>query len=129
MLGGMTNVMDRPVRRSAHGQAVAGAIPEVVGRLRSVLGRDVLAVLVKRTPRAVTRWAVGDAEPPAREEDLLRDAFQIVQVLGEVEPDEVIRAWFMGMNPQLGDESPIGALREGLVRDVMAAARAFVNAG
>lgn len=41
----------------------------------------------------------------------------------------VIRAWFMGMNPQLGDESPIEALREGRVRDVMAAARAFVNAG
>lgn len=88
-----------------------------------------LAVLVKRTPRAVTRWAAGDTEPPAREEDLLRDAFQIAQVLGEVEPDEVIRAWFMGMNPQLGDESPIEALREGRIRDAMAAARAFVNAG
>lgn len=125
----MTNVMDRPVRRSAHGQAVAAAIPQIVGRLRTVLGRDVVAVLVKRTPRAVTRWVAGEAEPPAREEDLLRDAFQIVQVLGEVEPDEVIRAWFMGMNPQLGDESPIEALREGRARDAMAAARAFVNAG
>ena len=122
-------VMDRPVRRRAHGQAVVAAIPEIVGRLRTVLGRDVLAVLVKRTPRAVTRWVAGDAEPPAREEDLLRDAFQITQLLSEVEPDEVIRAWFMGMNPQLGDESPVEALREGRVRDAMAAARAFVNAG
>lgn len=125
----MTNVVDRPVRRSAHGQAVAKGIPEIVGRLRAVLGRDVVAVLVKRTPRAVSRWVAGDAEPPAREDALLRDAFQIVQVLGEVEPDEVIRAWFMGMNPQLGDESPIEALRDGRVRDAMAAARAFVNAG
>ncbi|MFT4136696.1 hypothetical protein [Microbacterium sp.] len=125
----MTSVMDRPTRRSAHGQAVASAIPEIVGRLRAVLGRDVLAVLVGRTPRAVTRWAAGDAEPPAREEDLLRDAFQIAQVLSEVEPDEVVRAWFMGMNPQLDDESPVEALREGRGRDAMAAARAFVNAG
>ncbi|GGD76763.1 hypothetical protein [Microbacterium murale] len=125
----MTNVMDRPIRRSAHGQAVVAAIPEVVSRLRTVLGRDVVAVLTARTPRAVTRWVAGDAEPPAREEDLLRDAFQIAQVLSEVEPDEVIRAWFMGMNPQLGDESPVEALREGRVRDAMAAARAFVNAG
>ena len=122
-------VMDRPVRRRAHGQAVVAAIPEIVGRLRTVLGRDVLAVLVKRTPRAVTRWVAGDAEPPAREEDLLRDAFQITQLLSEVEPDEVIRAWFMGMNPQPGEESPVEALREGRVRDAMAAARAFVNAG
>lgn len=121
--------MDRPIRRSAHGQAVATAIPEVVGRLRTVLRRDVVAVLVSRNPRAVTRWVAGDARPPAREEDLLRDAFQITQVLGEVEPDEVIRAWFMGMNPQLGDESPVEALREGRVRDAIAAARAFVDAG
>lgn len=86
-------------------------------------------MLDKRTPRAVTRWVSGDAVPPAREEDLLRDTFQITQLLSEVEPDEVIRAWFMGMNPQLGDESPVEALREGRVRDAMAAARAFVNAG
>ncbi|MET0886145.1 MAG: hypothetical protein ABWX92_06810 [Mycetocola sp.] len=125
----MTNVMDRPVRRSAHGQAVVTPIPELVGRLRAVLGRDVVAVLAKRTPRAVTRWVTGETEPAAREEDLLRDAFQITQILSEVEPDEVIRAWFMGMNPQLGDESPVEALREGRVRDAMAAARAFVNAG
>ena len=125
----MSNAVDRPVRRSAHGQAVVAAIPEIVDRLSTVLGRDVLAVLVKRTPRAVTRWVAGDAEPPAREEDLLRDAFQIVQLLSKVEADEAIRAWFTGMNPQLGDESPVEALREGRVRDVVAAARAFVNAG
>jgi hypothetical protein len=125
----MSNVMDRPIRRSAHGQAVIAAVPEVVGRLRTVLGRDVVAVLAGRTPRAITRWVAGESEPPAREEDLLRDAFQIVQVLAEVEPDEVIRAWFMGMNPQLGDESPLESLREGRARDAMAAARAFVNAG
>lgn len=31
-----------------------------------MLGRDVLAVLVNRTPRAVTRWTSGDTAPPAR---------------------------------------------------------------
>ncbi|MHA6694665.1 hypothetical protein [Homoserinimonas sp. A520] len=121
--------MNGDVHRSAHGQAVAAAIPEILGRLRTVLGRDVVAVLVKRTPRAVTRWVAGEVQPPAREEDLLRDAFEITQLLSEVETNEVIRAWFMGMNPQLGDESPVETLREGRVRDVMAAARAFVDAG
>lgn len=125
----MRSVVTRQVRRGPHGHAVVAPIPELVARLRTVLGRDVLAFLVKRTPRAVTRWMAGEAEPPAREEVLLRDAFQIVELLSEVEPDEVIRAWFMGMNPQLGDESPVETLREGRVRDVMAAARAFVNAG
>ena len=121
--------MNGYVRRSAQGQAVVAAIPEIVGRLRTVLGRDVVAVLVKRAPRAVTRWVAGEVQPSAREEDLLRDAFQITHLLSEVESNEVIRAWFMGMNAQLGDESPVEALREGRVREVMAAARAFVNAG
>lgn len=119
----------RPVRRSAHPQADAPPIPEIVGRLRVVLGRDVVAVLVKRTPRTITRWAAGDTKPRAREERLLRAAFQITELLGEVDADEVIRAWFMGMNPQLGDESAVETLRGGRVREATAAARAYVNAG
>lgn len=43
----MTNAVDRPSRRSAHGQAVVAAIPEIVARLRTVLGRDIVAVVVK----------------------------------------------------------------------------------
>lgn len=119
----------RPVRRSSNPHADAPPLPEIVGRLRTVLGREVVAVLVKRTPRAVSRWAAGEAEPPAREEDLLRGAFQITELLSEVDSAEVVRAWFMGLKPQLGDESAIKTLREGRVRDAMAAARAFVNAG
>lgn len=125
----MTNVTDRLVLRTAHGQAVTGALPEIVARLRAVLGRDVLAVLVQRTPRAVTRWAAGEVAPPAGEQDLLRHAFHIVQVVAEVESEEVVRAWFMGMNPQFDDQSPLETLREARSLDVMAAARAFVNVG
>jgi hypothetical protein len=40
----------------------------------------------------------------------------------------VVRAWFMGMNPQLDDENPAEVLAEGRSREVMAAARAYVNA-
>lgn len=119
----------RPVRRSSNPYADAPPLAEIVGRLRRVLGRDVVAVLVKRIPRTVTRWEAGDTKPHAREERLLRAAFAITELIGKVDADEVIRAWFMGMNPQLGDESPVETLREGRVRDVMAAARAFVNAG
>lgn len=119
----------RPIRRSSNPQADAPPIPEIVGRLRTVLGRDIVAVLVKRTPRTVTRWEAGDTKPHAREERLLRAAFEITELIGEVDADDVIRAWFMGMNSQLGDESAVETLREGRVREATAAARAYVNAG
>jgi hypothetical protein len=119
----------RPVRRSSNPYADAPPLPEIVGRLRTVLGRNVVAAIVEQTSGTVGQWATGDAEPPAREERLLRAAFEITELIGEVDADEVIRAWFMGMNPQLGDESPVETLREGRVREAMAAARAYVNAG
>jgi hypothetical protein len=46
-----------------------------------------------------------------------------------LESDHTIRAWFMGTNPQLDDESPLEAVREGRNREVLAAARAFVTGG
>lgn len=56
-------------------------------------------------------------------------AFQVVELLSPVEATPTIRAWFIGMNPQLDDESPTEAIRAGRHREVMAAARAFVAGG
>jgi hypothetical protein len=38
----------------------------------------------------------------------------------------VVKAWFIGLNPQLDDESPAEAIREGRLKEAMNAARAFV---
>ncbi len=77
----------------------------------------------------MSRWIAGEVAPAAREQKLLRDTFQVVELLAEVEGPEVTRAWFIGMNPQLNDAAPAQEIAAGNVRDVMAAARAFVNAG
>jgi len=101
----------------------------VVSRLQQMLGRDVVSLITDKQPRTVTRWSAGDASPTARDLQLLRDTLQVVELLAEVEGPEVTRAWFIGMNPQLNDASPAEEIAAGRVRDVMAAARAFVNAG
>ena len=59
----------------------------------------------------------------------LRDTFQVFELLASAESADVARAWFMGMNPQWDDESLAEALSTGRARDVVAAARAFINAG
>ncbi|WP_166787712.1 hypothetical protein [Cryobacterium luteum] len=125
----MTNLAMRPLGRSVHKASVELAPTAIVARLQEVLGRDVVAIITGKTPRQVSRWVAGEAKPPLQEQRLLRDTFQVVELLAEVDPDEVVRAWFIGMNPQLEDAAPAELIAEGRVRDVMAAARAFVNAG
>jgi len=40
-----------------------------------------------------------------------------------------VKAWFIGLNPQLGDVSPAEALREGRLMETVSAARAFTVGG
>ena len=37
------------------------------------------------------------------------------------------RAWFIGANPKLGNDSPVTAIREGRYQEVFVAARAMVD--
>lgn len=130
----MTDLAIRAVPRvrdaaAAHVRSVELPISDVVAALQSQLGQALLRVIADRDTRTLTRWVNGTARPPQAAERLLRDTFQVVELLTSAESSEVTRAWFMGMNPQLEDESPAETLAAGRSRDVMAAARAFLNAG
>jgi hypothetical protein len=61
-------------------------------------------------------------------EQRLRHAFQIVQLLLERESAETVRAWLVGMNPELEDRAPVLLLAEEPTR-VLQAARAFLAHG
>jgi hypothetical protein len=119
----------RTAAESGLAASVESASPAIVGRLQEVLGRDVVAIITGKTPRQVSRWVSGEAKPPLDEQRVLRDTFQVVELLAEVDPDEVVRAWFIGMNPQLEDATPAEVIAEGRARDVMAAAQAFLSTG
>jgi len=114
-------------RTSAHNSATQISAQDISGALARVLGRQLLNVIVGKGPRTIQRWIAGDSVPMAEDERRLRNAYQVYMLLSTVEGDHTIRAWFMGMNPQLEDESPAEALAAGQTRNVMAAARAFAN--
>ncbi|WP_440709381.1 hypothetical protein [Herbiconiux sp. YIM B11900] len=103
-----------------------GAAIEV---LSDILGKGLVAVIVDRDVKTVSRWSAGQG--PRGDEDRRRiiDAVQIVEILRTVESPDVVRAWFMGMNPQLDDENPAEMLAAGRAREVMAAARTYVDLG
>lgn len=94
------------------------------------LGSRLLALTVGVDHRTVRRWLTDRERSPHFDTEMrLHAAYQVFQALQSVEAPVTIRAWFMGMNPQLEDRSPAEGIRDGDVREVMAAARAFVNAG
>lgn len=119
----------RNLRTAAHSEALQGSAYEISVELERVLGHNLVAVIVGKDPRTVTRWVRKDTTPSTTDERKLRDTYQVYRLLSAVEGDHTIRAWFMGMNPQLDDEAPAEAIAEGNFKAVMSAARAFVTGG
>ncbi|WP_104134547.1 MULTISPECIES: hypothetical protein [unclassified Cryobacterium] len=118
----------------AYEEAVRSTLPELVVKLRDILGVRLVAYIgnVKST-RPVTDWASGVRGPGATDADRLRLAFQIALLLRERNEAVTVQSWFKGMNPTLNDVSPARMLREGapdeVGQEVMAAAKAFAFIG
>jgi hypothetical protein len=120
----------------AYEESVRLATPELVERLRDLLGAKLVAYLgsVQET-RAVRQWAdTGAARTPSTDVvNRLRMAYRIAALLHERDSAAVVQAWFQGMNPRLDDVAPARLLREGDLEQVgpqvLAAARSFAVGG
>lgn len=116
--------------REAHRQVTETGIEQITQYLEEVLGRKLVATLAGvKDPKAVTRWASGERAPRTGAEERLRVAYQIFRLLLTAESPHTVRAWFIGLNPQLADESPILAIQEGRFQEAMVAARAYIAGG
>lgn len=118
----------------AYNDSLRMDLPTLVGQLRLLLGARLVAYLgeVKET-RAVAQWASGDRQPSTLVQTRLRTAYQVAGLLAERDAPAVVQAWFLGLNPQLGDIAPAKVLREDSVdvtaaERVLAAARVFSSA-
>ena len=120
----------RSAPQQAHRKAVESSTPDVVASLQEVLGQKLVAHIAGVSdPRTVARWAAGERAPRAEYEQRLRCAYQTFQLLLAEESPHTVRAWFLGLNPQLDDQSPAQSIRDGQFRDVLVAAKAFLAGG
>lgn len=120
----------RDASTEAHRTTVETSISEVAGFLQDVLGQKLVAHMAGVSdPKTVGRWARDDRAPRGEAESRLREAYRIFQLLLTQESPHTVRAWFVGLNPQLDDESPAEAISEGRTRDVLVAAKAFLAGG
>jgi len=119
------------VTRSTAVHDPAVDIKAVIAFLAENLGHRLLALTVGVDHRTVGRWLTEPARSPRsfETETRLRAAYQVFRTVEQVEASATVRAWFMGMNPQLNDKSPAEAIRDNESRSAMAAARAFISAG
>lgn len=112
-----------------HKQTTQLKIPDVARYLLDHLGPTMSAALAKKSLQTVRRYANAQTAVPEDVEKRLRDAHMIFTYIEQVDSPQTVRAWFMGMNPQLNDQSPIEVLINGYPNDVLAAAKAFVTGG
>ncbi|RIR81951.1 hypothetical protein D2E65_09325 [Mycobacteroides abscessus] len=124
----MTESKVAPRTRAAHDAAIKTDTAQIAQFLSSNLGPTLTAYIAGVDKRTIARYVNGD-KPREDSETRLRAAYQIFNLINEVEANHTVRAWFMGMNPQLDDESPAESLAAGDFRGTMAAARAFVAGG
>lgn len=106
------------------------SIADVAGYLQEVLGQKLVAHMAGvQDHKAVGQWAAGNRKPRPDSEQRLRAAYQIFHMLQEEESPHTVRAWFIGLNPQLDDRSPATLIADDNVRDVLVAAKAFLAGG
>ncbi len=90
------------------------------------LGSGMVSLIVGVAPETITRWSRGtSANPRETNERRMRETFRIYLELAATDSPHTVRAWFMGSNPELGDDSPAEALAEDRFKEVFAAARSF----
>ena len=117
-----------PRQRSAHELAVSSDQKEALRALVAALGKYTVAAIFGKGAPTIERWLKSGVSTKVEDERRLRDAFQAFSLVEEADDADVARAWFLGMNPELGDDSPVEQLAAGNARAVLAAARSYVNA-
>ncbi|MCB4209061.1 hypothetical protein [Arthrobacter sp. UM1] len=111
-------------RTAARGQAEL-SVQEILAHLEERMERPLIGLAVDASASAISRWRSGESMPGHAKEARLRNLHTVFRMLEQTDGAHVARAWFMGMNPQLEDRSPLEAIAEGDVKSVLAAARAF----
>jgi hypothetical protein len=120
----------REASTEAHRTTVESSVADIAAFLQDVLGQKLVAYLVGvQDPKTIGRWAKGTLPQDSDSEARLRGAYQVFRLLMTQESPHTVRAWFVGLNPQLDDESPATAIGEGRMKDVMVAAKAFLAGG
>jgi hypothetical protein len=120
------------IAAAVHRQAMTAPIRELARHLQEILSRRLTAYIVGvQDGKTVSRWANGEISEirDHETERRLRVTYEISTLLLTRDSPQTVKAWFIGLNPQLGDSSPAEAIHEGNLKQALRAARAFSIGG
>lgn len=114
----------------AHRKQVSFDIADIAAFLQETLGQKLVAFMADvQDPKTVGQWIRRGQRPRPESEERLRMAFQVFHFIQNEESPHTVRAWLIGINPQLDDISPAEAIHNGDLKDVWVAAKAYVSGG
>lgn len=116
----------------AYRKGIEADLKTMASTLVDVMGKTIVAGIVGiRNPKTISRWASGEVTNvrDRYSEERLVAMYQVVSFLQEYIGNDTIRAFMLGMAPELDDEAPAIALREGNFKGAMIAARNLVAGG
>jgi hypothetical protein len=117
------------VLEQAYREAIASSVGQIAQRLDALLTRRLTAYVTNvKDDKTIARWASGDVSNIRQvSEQKLRVAYEIARlILDAGDSEQTVRAWFIGLNPRLDDQSPADVIRAGGLKEALTAARAFV---
>lgn len=118
-----------PAIIEGHGETARLDIHELVLRLNSYLGPLMVASLAgSKDSKLPYKWAkpAGPTPGPVFQKRL-QLAHRVWLALADAENEAIARAWFIGGNPFLDEDTPIKALREDRHKEVVQALTAFLE--
>jgi hypothetical protein len=124
----MLDTKSEPLAQQLHRQAMQASISDIARHLQEVLSRRLTAFAAGvQEGKTVTRWANGEVTEirDVEVERRLRTTYEISQLLLLQESPQTVKAWFIGMNPELDDVSPVEAIHDGNLKGALIAARVF----
>jgi hypothetical protein len=98
----------------------------VLAFLVDLFGFWITAHLVKTDASTIRSWVNDIEKLPSEAEKIFRETQEIIYMLLSYDSSDTVRAWFMGMNPLLGDQSPVAVIAAGDFAAVKSAARTHI---
>lgn len=111
-----------------HAETIKMDIDQIAHNLINHLGPTLVALLANVKDRKLPyRWARREGRPTAESTRRLIAAHRAWLQVSAADSDHVARLWFVGENPLLDEVSPIEALREGRITDVLRASQDWTS--
>jgi hypothetical protein len=122
----------RDLLHEAQRRVVSASAATMAGHLQGLFGQRITALITGvNDPKTVGRWIRGQ-EPQESHYRRLQDAYHVITLLEVAESEQVARAWFLGMNPDLDNQAPAAVLTDDPIygaQRIMRAAHSYLAHG